>query len=69
MTKNNKESHYLIVMMKNLLNYPDTHTHTFYHCLLLCTELHCIALYCMSSVSDEEQKGISLSDRNDEKPT
>ena len=24
MTKNKKESHYLIVMMKTLLNYPDT---------------------------------------------
>jgi hypothetical protein len=31
------------------------------------TELNCIES--LSSVNDEEQKGISLSDRNDEKPT
>jgi hypothetical protein len=69
MTKNKKESHYLILMMKSLLNYPDTHSHTHTHSIiaLLCTVLYSTAL--LSSVNDEEQKGISLSDLNDEKPT
>ena len=71
MMKNKKESHYLILMMISLLNYPDTHTHS--HTLsLYCTALYCTVLYAtalLSSVNDEEQKGISLSDLNDDKPT
>ena len=31
MTKNKKESHYLIIMMIRLLNYPDTHCNTHTH--------------------------------------
>ena len=31
MTKNKKESHYLIIMMIRLLNYPDTHCNTHIH--------------------------------------
>jgi hypothetical protein len=83
MTKNKKESHYLIIMMISLFNYPDTHCNTHTHTL---THTHTVRYYdtarCMmyyyvvlqhtvqcSNVNDEEQKGISLSDHNDDKPT
>jgi hypothetical protein len=89
MTKNKKESHYLIIMMIRLLNYPDTHcnthcnththahTHTHKQSVRYYDTTRCIMYYYIvlqhtvkcSDVNDEEQKGISLSDHNDDTPT
>ena len=78
MTKNKKESHYLIMMMIRLLNYPDTHcnthTHTHSHTVRCYDMTRCIMYYYVvlqhtvkcSNVNDEEQKGISLSDHDDD---